>query len=439
MQGKNFSILTYGCQMNKFDSERMAGNLLLDGYQPSQDIDKADLILINTCSVRAKSEQKVYSQLGRLKELKERNPKLIIAVAGCVAQQEGKRIFQKAPFVNLVLGPGGVSELSGLLQEVLNSKEKVLHLEQGAGFTEEQPLRESGLKAWLSVMEGCNNFCSYCIVPYTRGREKSKPCSIIIREVAELARQGYKEVTLLGQNVNSYGKDLEESIDFADLLVKVNQIEGINRIRFVTSHPRDLSSKLIGTMAGLPKVCEHLHLPLQSGSDSILKAMNRGYTSAEYLDKISSLRRLIPEVGLTTDIIIGFPQETSKDYLETKRLVEAIQFDSIFLFKFSPRRGTKAASLPDQVSDELKDERFQEILDIQKSITLRKNKALEGIIQEVLVEGDSKKKSNMLTGHTRAGKIVNFAGSRSMLGNLVSIQIDKGGLYSLTGKAVSSV
>lgn len=437
MGAKNFSIVTYGCQMNKFDSERMAGNLLIEGYQYSQDLDDADLILVNTCSVRAKAEQKVYSQLGRLRELKEKNPDVIIAVAGCVAQQEGKKIFQKVPYVDLVLGPGGVSQLSELLKRVLKSRDKVMFLEEGEGFVEERPLRESRVQAWLSVMEGCNNFCSYCIVPFTRGRERSKPSSIIIKEITELARQGYKEVTLLGQNVNSYGKDGEELIDFSDILRMINPIEGIHRIRFLTSHPRDFSSKLIGTMAELPKVCEHLHLPLQSGSDSILKAMNRGYTSSEYLDKIQALRELLPGIGLTTDIIVGFPQETDQDYQATRKLIETIQYDNIFLFKFSPRLGTKAASLPGQIPDEVKNERFEEILEIQKTLTLRKNKSLEGTIQEVLVEGESKKKSEMRTGHTRNGKIVNFPGPQSMPGNLVNVRIIRGGLYSLTGKHVS--
>ncbi|MBI4595391.1 MAG: tRNA (N6-isopentenyl adenosine(37)-C2)-methylthiotransferase MiaB [Candidatus Tectomicrobia bacterium] len=434
MESKTFTIFTYGCQMNKYDSERMAGNLLHQGYLPSQAAEKADLILINTCSVRAKAEQKVYSQLGRLKELKEKNPNLIIAVAGCVAQQEGKRIFKKAPHVNLVLGPGSIGQLPELLQKAGDSADKVLALEQAATFQEEQPWRESKIQAWLSIMEGCNNFCSYCIVPYTRGRERSKASAEITKEINDLGGRGYREVTLLGQNVNSYGRDLEESIDFSDLLTNIHQIEEIKRLRFLTSHPRDLSWKLINTMAMLPKICKHLHLPLQSGSDSILRAMNRGYTSSEYEENVLALRKLVPDVGLTTDIIVGFPGESHQDYLATKRLMESIQFDNIFLFNYSPRPETKAASYPDQVPNEIKNKRFEEILNLQKEITLKRNKALEGTIQEILVEGESKNNCEMLTGHTTNGKIVNFPGSSDLIGELVKVQVIKGGLYSLTGK-----
>ncbi|HUU50514.1 MAG TPA: tRNA (N6-isopentenyl adenosine(37)-C2)-methylthiotransferase MiaB [Nitrospinota bacterium] len=438
MVEKKLSLLTYGCQMNKHDSERIAGILKEENYSLTDNIEKADMILLNTCSVREKAEQKVYSQLGRLKKLKEKSPHLIIGVCGCIAQKEKKRILNKVPFVDLIFGTHNIHNLPQLLHNFRYGNEKVVEiLDESVDFNFSSPIyRESKIQAWVSIMHGCNNYCSYCVVPYTRGREKSMPSSLILDECARLSNEGYKEVTLLGQNVNSYGNDIKGEGDFADLLEKVNQIDSLERIRFITSHPKDISEKLIERISTLPKVCEHLHLPIQSGSDRILEKMNRGYTAEHYLEIITKLRSLIPDIGLTTDIIIGFPEEKEEDFQLTKRLLQDIKYDIIFLFKYSPRPETKAALLKETVSAEKKQERFDDLLSIQKEITLSKNKSLEGKIEEILVEGESKKNKNKLTGRTRTNKIVNFYGSKDLIGKTINIYIKKGGLYSLEGELI---
>lgn len=438
MVEKKLSLLTYGCQMNKHDSERIAGILKEENYSLTDNIEKADMILLNTCSVREKAEQKVYSQLGRLKKLKEKSPHLIIGVCGCIAQKEKKRILNKVPFVDLIFGTHNIHNLPQLLHNFRYGNEKVVEiLDESVDFNFSSPIyRESKIQAWVSIIHGCNNYCSYCVVPYTRGREKSMPSSLILDECARLSNEGYKEVTLLGQNVNSYGNDIKGEGDFADLLEKVNQIDSLERIRFITSHPKDISEKLIERISTLPKVCEHLHLPIQSGSDRILKKMNRGYTAKHYLEIITKLRSLIPDIGLTTDIIIGFPEEKEEDFQLTKRLLQDIKYDTIFLFKYSPRPETKAALFKETVSAEKKQERFDDLLSIQKEITLSKNKSLEGKIEEILVEGESKKNKNKLTGRTKTNKIVNFYGSKDLIGKTINIYIKKGGLYSLEGELI---
>jgi len=438
MVEKKLSLLTYGCQMNKHDSERIAGILKEENYSLTNNIEKADMILLNTCSVREKAEQKVYSQLGRLKKLKEKSPHLIIGVCGCIAQKEKKRILDKVPFVDLIFGTHNIPNLPQLLHNFKDRNEKVVEiLDESVDLNFSSPIyRESKIQAWVSIMHGCNNYCSYCVVPYTRGREKSMLSSLILDECARLSNEGYKEVTLLGQNVNSYGNDIKGEGDFADLLEKLNQIDGLERIRFITSHPKDISEKLIERISTLPKVCEHLHLPIQSGSDRILVKMNRGYTAENYLEIITKLRSLIPDIGLTTDIIVGFPGEKEDDFQLTKRLLQDIKYDTIFLFKYSPRPETKAALFKEMVSAEKKQERFDDLLSIQKEITLSKNKSLEGKIEEILVEGESKKNKNKLTGRTRTNKIVNFYGSKDLIGKTINIYIKKGGLYSLEGELI---
>ncbi len=439
MREKKLALITYGCQMNKYGSERMAGIFDGLGYRMTDTLAEADVILLNTCSVRDKAEQKVYSQLGRLKGLKRKNPELIIGVAGCVAQQEGTRILERMPFVDMVFGPQNVSKIPQLVQEVEEKRSQVAALaDNDAWYYHPYPIRrESKVQAWIGVMEGCDKFCSFCIVPYTRGREWSKPCSVILEEVRGLAQEGYKEVTLLGQNITSYGKRSPEGGNLASLLRAVHTVEGIARIRFLTSHPREFSEELMVTIAELPKVCAGIHLPVQSGSDKILKRMHRGYSAAEYLHTVETLRQYIPEVGLSTDIIVGFPGESAEDFAHTKALVEAVGYDSVYLFKYSPRPGTRAMQMPDQVPEEVKDDRFAELLALIEAMTLRKNQEYEGCCVEVLVEGPSKKKAHQLTGRTRNNKIVNFFGEEHLIGTLINVYITRGGPHSLEGQVIT--
>ena len=444
---KKVYIKTYGCKMNEHDSEKIAGILEGVGFFKTDEPGEADLVLLNTCSIRAKAEQKVFSDIGRLKKLKMQNSKLKIAVCGCIAQREKKRIIERAPEVDLVFGTLNFSKLPEFLKE-LETKEKVTRVEtlqrQKQGKEKINPnqsfalraKREDSVKAFVTVMEGCNNFCSYCVVPYVRGPERSRKEKEIVEEVEKLSKSGFKEITLLGQNVNSYKGETGNGNDFVRLLYRVNNIEGIERIRFVTSHPKDFSVELINAMANLPKVCEHMHLPVQSGSDRILKLMNRGYTVKEFKDKVNILRDKIPDVGLTSDIIVGFPGETEKDHEDNLSLIEELAFDSIYSFKYSPRPQTDALSFKETLSDEEKSKRLSVLQDIQKLITLKKNKAEEGKTKEVLVESKSVRNSDKLTGRTRENRVVNFEGNRSLIGKTVKVKIKKGHSNSLLGKII---
>ena len=385
---KLFYIETFGCQMNVHDSEKMSGALKSQGYSETDNPRDADLIVFNTCSIREKAEQKFFSRLGRFKSLKKSNPNLKIAIAGCIAQQEGGKILQRTPYVDFVLGPQNI-HLLGTLGTI---RSHVVACEENPLIAESDYIvdRKDHIKALVTIMYGCNNFCSYCVVPYTRGPEKSRPSAKILAEIEGLAREGFKEVTLLGQNVNSYQSDM----DFAGLLRNINKIEGLERIRFVTSHPKDLSDDLIAAMRYLEKVCEHIHLPLQSGSSRVLKLMNRHYSFTSYMKKIESLRKAIPSIAITTDIIAGFPQESEEDYEWTIRALKEVEFDGIFAFNYSPRPGTKAASIHGHIDDCVKSRRLGEILDLQNSITDRKNKHLEGTIQEILLETETSDENN---------------------------------------------
>ena len=416
-------IYTFGCQMNIHDSEKMLGTLSESGYASTSDPESADLIIFNTCAIREKAEQKFYSQLGRIKILKEKNKGLKIVVAGCVAQDAQKRIFQKAPFVDYILGPQNIH----LLNRMLLEKQCIATGENhNIALNEFATKRNDNLKAWVSIMYGCNNYCSYCIVPYTRGREVSRPSHSIISEMRELARQGYKEVTLLGQNVNSYRSD----IGFVDLLKQIDTIH-INRVRFVTSHPRDLSADLMSAISDLESICEHIHLPIQSGSDVILKSMNRGYSYGEYIKKIDFLRKKVPDIAITTDIIVGFPGETDDHYLDTVKALKDVEFDGIFAFKYSKRTGTKACEMDGQIPDHVKAERLAGILSLQDEITFKKNKKLEGTEQEVLIEGPSETDASLLSGRTRTNKIVTIEDSQEPAGSLISVRIQKARRHSL--------
>ena len=433
---KSYHIITFGCQMNEHDSERMAGILEAQGYEPAAGPDDADMVILNTCSIREKAEQKFYSELGRLALLKTGDGrKRTIAVAGCIAQQEGARLVSRTPAVDLVIGPSDLARLGGLADRLEATGRPVV--ETGGDPEYHHRLvpssRRDGLKAWVSIMYGCDNFCTYCVVPHLRGRERSRPASDIVGEIRVLAGKGYREVTLLGQNVNSYGKGLADGSTFPGLLRMVHGVEGIERVRFVTSHPRDLSDDLIAAIRDLSKVCESLHLPVQSGSDRVLKAMNRRYTAAEYRDKIARLRAAVPDIVLTTDIIAGFPGEGDSDFNETLRLLREIEFDGIFAFKYSRRPGTAALALHEHVPEAVKDERLSMVFKLQQDITARRNGRHVGTVQEILVDGKSKK-GDTISGRTRGNKVVNFPGSPDLIGSIVNVRILSAGQNSLTGE-----
>jgi tRNA-2-methylthio-N6-dimethylallyladenosine synthase len=429
---KKYCLVTFGCQMNLHDSEKMSGILDAEGFTETDSPAKADIIIFNTCSIRHKAEQKFFSFLGRMKSVKKKRPGVKIAVAGCIAQDAKTDIFRRAPHVDYILGPQNIH----LINDIISNTRPKASLEDNAdlAFREFEAKRQSSSRAWVSIMYGCNNFCSYCIVPYTRGREVSRPADSIVSEVSRLHADGYKEVTLLGQNVNSYRND----IGFPELLRRVDKT-GIARVRFVTSHPRDLSDDLIHTVPELSSVCEHLHLPLQSGSDRVLRLMNRGYTYDEYTGKIAMLRKSMPGTALTTDIIVGFPGETDGDYMRTLKALEEIEYDGIFAFKYSPRRGTKAFAMEDRVSEDIKTERLSAVLKMQEEITHKKNISLDGTIQEVLLEGPSDTDPGMLTGRTRTNKIVTIPDSGEAVGSLVLVKIERARPHSLSGTKVSPV
>jgi tRNA-2-methylthio-N6-dimethylallyladenosine synthase len=423
---KKAYIKTYGCQMNVHDSEKMAGVLLREGFALTEDQREADVVIYNTCGIREKAEQKFLSDLGRTRRLKLKRPEMKIAVAGCVAQQRGRDLLRQAPHVDCILGPQNISAVGEMVRGG-----RAVALEDNPLIAERElpALRKEGKRAWVAIMYGCDNFCSYCVVPHTRGRERSRSGESIVREVRDLAGEGLPEITLLGQNVNSYRSD----VDFPGLLRKLNGVEGIERIRFVTSHPRDLSDGLVEAMATLDSVCEHIHLPLQSGSTRVLAAMNRGYTRVEYLERIQSLRERVPGIAITSDIIAGFPGEGDEDHRDTVSTLREIEYDGIFAFRFSPRPGTKAAGMEEQLPETVKQKRLKEILDVQDEITLKKNRALLGTEAEILVEGPSET-GGLLTGRTKTNKIVNFEGQGGLVGRLVRVRIIEAKRHSLLGE-----
>lgn len=430
---KKYHIHTFGCQMNVHDSEKISGIFSESGYEETDGRNKADVIVFNTCSIREKAEQKFFSELGRLKHAKKHNPNLKIAVAGCIAQQMGDTLFKRFPYLDYVFGPNNLDSVQKWIAD--KPAHSTVISENPDYHTKFLPVkREGGPRAWISIMYGCDNFCAYCVVPYTRGRERSRSVSDVCTEVKTLAKQGFSEITLLGQNVNSFGRNLTERTDFPGLLKAIHDTEGIHRIRFVTSHPKDFSEKLIETVRDLPKVCEHIHLPLQAGSDRVLGLMNRKYTYAEYKEKIDTLKKAIPDIAITTDIITGFPGETDEDFELTVKALETIEYDGIFSFKYSKRPGTKALDLPGHIDEQVKSERLEAILNLQEKITYKKNMQLEGRAVEVLVEGPSGSDADRLTGRTRTNKIVTFQGDSKDIGKLVTVRIQKAGMHSLYGE-----
>ncbi|MCK8825031.1 tRNA (N6-isopentenyl adenosine(37)-C2)-methylthiotransferase MiaB [Fuchsiella alkaliacetigena] len=435
-----YHTITYGCQMNEHDSEKLAGVLEEDGYTPTEDIEKADVIIINTCCVRENAELKVFGKVGSLKQYKRQNPELIIGICGCMMQQEEivQEIKEKYSHVDIVFGTHNIHRFPELLAEARQFQNPLIEVwEQEKGLIPELPAkRESDYQAWTTIVYGCDNFCSYCIVPYVRGRERSRPVENILKEVRELSSEGIKEITLLGQNVNSYGKDLSENIDFADLLQELNKVDGIERIRYMTSHPRDFNQKLIETIADTEKVCEHIHLPMQSGSSKILKEMKRGYNQEEYLELVKEIREAMPEVAISTDFIVGFPGESEADFQETLKVVKEVKFDMAYTFLYSQRSGTPAAKLEEQIPKHIKKERLERLMDLQSQISQEQNEKLVGKTLEVLVEGESKKDSSKLTGRSRSNKIVIFSGDSNLTGELINVNINKAQSWTLFGSLI---
>lgn len=426
---RRFSIATFGCQMNEHDSENLSGLLSEMGYVESDDLQDADVIIYNTCAVRENAQDRFFGNIGALKNLKKQRPDIIIAACGCMMQQKliVDELLQKYKHVNIIFGTHNIYKFPEMLYTYISQEDKktVSDVWQVDGNVIEglPSIRRYDFKAFVNIMYGCNNYCTYCIVPYTRGRERSRLPEDITNEVKNLAQNGVKEIMLLGQNVNSYGNDFENSYTFPMLLRDIDAIDGIQRIRFMTSHPKDISEELIDSFANLDKLCESLHLPVQSGSDEILKKMNRKYTSYDYMKKIESIKKAVPDIALTTDIIVGFPGETDEDFAQTLKLVKEVEYDLAFTFLYSPRPGTSAAKMTDQVPENVKKERFNALLETVNEIAAEKNRAYLGNIEQVLVEGYSKKNDRVLSGRNRKNKLINFVGDDSKIGQLVNVKV----------------
>lgn len=432
-----YFIETYGCQMNEHDSEKISWILENMNYKEAQDITEADFIIYNTCLVRENAELKVYGKIGALKQLKREKPNLMIAICGCMMQREEVRnvITSKHKHVDIIFGTHNIHKLPQLINNHLQTGNTIVDiLEDSREIIENiDANRTYSYKAYINIMYGCNNFCTYCIVPYTRGREMSREPENIIKEIEELAKNGCKEITLLGQNVNSYGKTLEYDYSFAELLKDINEIDGIERIRFMTSHPKDLSNDLIHSYATLDKLCGHLHLPVQSGSNKVLKEMNRKYTREDYLSIVYKLKELVPNIAITTDIIVGFPGETEEDFNHTLDLVNEVKFDSAYTFLYSVREGTLAAKMENQIDYKVKHNRFQRLSDTLNEISLDINQKLIGKTVEVLVEDISKNNPDVLTGRTKTSKLVHFKGNKELIGSLVNVKIEDVKTFTLEG------
>lgn len=440
---KKVFIKTFGCQMNEYDSDKMADVLgAAEGYEPTNDPEQADLILFNTCSVREKAQEKVFSDLGRIKHLKEKG--VLIGVGGCVASQEGEEIIKRAPFVDVVFGPQTLHRLPELLAARAQEQRPQVDIRfpEIEKFDHLPPARVEGASAFVSIMEGCSKYCSYCVVPYTRGEEFSRPFEDVLTEVAGLADQGVKEITLLGQNINAYrGKmgDTDEIADFALLIEYVAEIPGIERIRYTTSHPNEFTQRLIDVYGKVPQLVSHLHLPVQHGSDRILMAMKRGYTAMEYKSIIRKLRAVRPDISLSSDFIVGFPGETDEDFAKMMKLIDDVGYDASFSFIFSPRPGTPAANLHDDTPHEVKLKRLQHLQDVLDENVRRISASRQGTVQRILVEGPSRKNPAELMGRTACNRIVNFNGgpnSQRLIGQMIDVTITEALPHSLRGKVL---
>ena len=432
------NIQTYGCQQNVADSQRLMGMLREMGFGFTGDPYLAEVVVINTCAIRENAEKKVFGVVGQLVHAKEQNPDQVLCLCGCMAQQETAAEKLRASYrhVDLVFGPQALWKFPELLHQVCTKRKRVFSIENERGSIAEglPVVRESGVKAWVSIMYGCNNFCSYCIVPYVRGRERSRKPEDILAEIRQLAEEGFRDITLLGQNVNSYGKDLDEPMDFADLLSEIDKIPGDYRIRFMTSHPKDAGAKLFETMARCGHVAKQLHLPVQSGSSRVLKAMNRGYTREQYLEKVRQAREAMPDIVLTSDIIIGFPGETEAEAMETVSLVEEVGYDALFTFIYSPRPGTPAAKLPDPVSRAEKQVWFDKLLEAQNRISGQLHRGYVGRTVRVLVDGESGDGQWPLSSRTEGNRLVHLKGGRDLIGQYMDVRIIDSNTWALFGE-----
>jgi tRNA-2-methylthio-N6-dimethylallyladenosine synthase len=438
LQPKQLYIQTFGCQMNEYDSARVQQMLIGQGYRLTTEIKDADVIFINTCAVREKAEQKVFSFLGRLRRLKVRKPEIKILLAGCIAQQQGDKLLKRFDHLDLVLGTRSLAALPNLIEKIRENGLRLAHL------AEEEDKADTnydgcltvvrGVAAPVTIMQGCDNYCSYCIVPYVRGSESSRPSWAILKEINALVAAGIAEVTLLGQNVNSYGRKSSRELSFSELLRKVQAETAVKRVRFTTSHPKDLTEELMQCFADLQCLCRNLHLPVQAGSDRILKLMNRGYTAADYLRKIERLRKLCPEMALSTDVMVGFPGETDQDFQDTMNLLEQVQFDTLFSFRYSDRPPARAIRFPDKVAEADKARRLLELQAFQAEITLRRNRMEIDCLREILVEGPSKTGGSQWMGRTQQNRIVNFESPVDLTGRLVPVRIVAAYSHSLRGE-----
>lgn len=439
---KTYYIFNYGCQMNASDTEHYAGQLEELGYMPAEDFHAADVIIVNTCCVRESAEKKIAGKIGELKNVKTKNPEVVICVAGCMAQKDGEKLLKKHPQVDLLLGTAYVNDFKNILTDYLADRKGALYTDLTIHQSEFEGkmVRQSPFSAWIPIMYGCNNFCTYCIVPYVRGRERSRAIENIVAEIEQAVKEGYKEFTLLGQNVNSYGKDFGEKDAFAKLLRRVNEIEGVERVRYMTSHPRDMNEEVIKAVAECEHVCENFHVPFQAGSDEILRKMNRGYTREKYLELIKMIRSYVPDAAITTDIIVGFPGETEQDFENTLALVQEVGFDAAFTFIYSKRSGTPAAKMEGQVPLDVKKDRLNRLMEVQNLSSLHRNEEMLGKVVEVLAEGPSRNPA-VWTGRTRTNKIVLWPveGKVYQPGDKVMVNVDTAQTWLVKGKAVQNV
>ncbi len=437
MKGKYY-IITLGCQKNEYDSQLISALLKSCGYEKTEEITETDILVINTCSIRDKADVKVYGRLGQYRELKKLKPNLITIVSGCLAQKDGKKLLGRFPNVNIVVGPRNISSIPYLVEYVQRTGKRRALCELGDMNFEVMPVdRDRSFSAWIPVTEGCDNRCTYCIVPYVRGAMVSRPLEHIMKEAEEFVNSGGLEITLLGQNVNAYGKDKPEYGSFNDILKKINNLKGIERIRFMSPHPANFDDKFVETMASLEHVCRHIHLPLQSGDDTILRRMGRRYTTQDYASIVEKLRQAMPEIAITTDIIVGFPGETNEQFENTMSFVKQMNFDGAFMFAYSEREGTPAVKINPSVPPQERLDRLNKLIEMQNNITFEKHKKLEGSEALVLVETLSKKDGEFVTGKTDKKTVVNFTGDSSLIGKIVKVKLEKAFTWGFMGKFIS--
>lgn len=439
MKQKTFYIKTFGCQMNVHDSEQLAELLVRQGLKPVKEAKRADLIIVNTCSIREKAEQKAISEAGKLRNLKESKPQLLLGIGGCMAQKEGRKMFKKLSGLDFVFGTQAIGRVPDIIRKLQNGGDSIVdtRLNGNAESIGILAVPRQKTSAFVSIMQGCDNYCAFCVVPYLRGRETSRDMKGVLDEIRVLADSGIREVTLLGQNVNSYGKSFGREGGFSALLREIGHIEGIERVRFTTSHPKDFTEDIMFCFAEVENLCEHIHLPVQSGSDRILEMMNRRYTAGDYLKKVERLKEICPRISITTDIIVGFPGETEEDFEKTLELMREIRFDGAFSFKYSDRPGTAAEKLQGKISDTVKGGRLKVLQALQEVHTLERNRELEGGIEQVIVEGASKNSGSEMMGRTRTNRIVNFPAEPHLIGSTVSVRITQAYLHSLRGEMLS--